>query len=107
MVSPQKWHQVRGSQMILSMKLISLSIDLDNNQITPPKLISFLGYTLHTGSVIFGPWISFQQYTSNLSAKEKKSEWIFKLLKNLVLSQVFLTISTCWLQWIIPDDTNK
>lgn len=95
--------------MILSMKLISLSIDLDNNQIILPTFISFLGYTLHTGSVIFGPWISFQQYTSNLTQKEKKSdkEWLFKLFKNLILSQIFLTISTCWLQWIIPDDTNK
>ncbi|CAD5113528.1 DgyrCDS2690 [Dimorphilus gyrociliatus] len=109
MVSPQKWHQVRGSQMILSMKLISLSIDLDNNQIILPKFISFLGYTLHTGSVIFGPWISFQQYTSNISTREKKSdrEWVFKLFKSLTLSQIFLAISTCLLQWIIPDDTNK
>uniref|UniRef100_A0AAQ5XSI8 Porcupine O-acyltransferase like n=1 Tax=Amphiprion ocellaris TaxID=80972 RepID=A0AAQ5XSI8_AMPOC len=57
------WHKIRGSQMVVAMKAISLAFDLDRGAVGPlPSLAEFLGYTLFVGTVVFGPWISFSSY---------------------------------------------
>ena len=59
--------------MVLAMKIISLAFELDNGTVLSlPEKLEFAGYTFHVGSVIFGPWISFHDYTNTLNGKEKK-----------------------------------
>ena len=59
--------------MILAMKLISLAFDLDSGAIRDmPGVWDYAGYSLHVGSVIFGPWISFQEYSSFLQQPEER-----------------------------------
>ena len=49
--------------MIICMKLISLAFDLTSQ----PSLLSYLGYVLHVGSVVLGPWVSFHDHSTSLA----------------------------------------
>ncbi|XP_014673226.1 PREDICTED: protein-serine O-palmitoleoyltransferase porcupine-like [Priapulus caudatus] len=57
------WHQVRGAQMIMVMKLVSLAFDVDHGTVgAPPGTLEYAGYMYNAGTVVFGPWISFREY---------------------------------------------
>jgi len=59
--------------MILSMKIISLAFDLDSGTVRElPGLTDYCGYVFHVGSVMFGPWMSYTDYTAGLSQPEEK-----------------------------------
>ena len=61
--------------MILAMKLISLAFDLDSGAVRGvPNFFHYGGYLFHVGSVLFGPWLSYQDYKSALN---QPSERIF------------------------------
>lgn len=52
-----------GAQIILSMKIIGVGFDHGNGTVEKlPDVAQFLGYCLNVGSVIFGPWVSYQDY---------------------------------------------
>lgn len=54
---------VTGAQIILSMKIIGVGFDHSNGNVEKlPDVTQFLGYCLNVGSVIFGPWVSYQDY---------------------------------------------
>lgn len=49
--------------MILAMKIISMGFDLDTGQIPSlPGPVEYQGYCFCVGSVIFGPWTSYNSY---------------------------------------------
>lgn len=105
-VNKAVWHNIRGTQMIVCMKLISLSFDLT----TRPYLLAYLGYVLHMGSLIFGPWVSFQDHSLALSQPQTHFldfYWVMGLLKTASSSLSCLTVSTCLSAWIIPDATSS
>ena len=55
-----------GSQMILSMKVISVAFDLQNGALQElPSFWEYCGYVFHIGSVIFGPWLGFSEYIAD------------------------------------------
>ncbi|KAK2177639.1 hypothetical protein NP493_588g01041 [Ridgeia piscesae] len=61
-----EWHRIRGSQMVLAMKVISVAFDLQGGTLQdPPSIWEYCGYVFHVGSVIFGPWLGFQDYISS------------------------------------------
>ena len=115
--NPIEWHQIRGAQMILTMKLISIAFDMDedvkksqekqaemdespaeeivkpaetnmsrknrrkkwsdkrkepeeppkNTEIElllseMPSIFEYFGYALCPGTIVFGPWFSYQDY---------------------------------------------
>lgn len=58
-----EWHKIRGAQMILAMKVISLSFDSDIGTIqTVPSPLAFAGYVFNVGTCVFGPWVSYKDY---------------------------------------------
>ena len=64
---------IPGAQMVLSMKVISLAFDMDHGSVTDlPRLWEFCGYVFHVGSVIFGPWVNYQEYSNLLHQRERK-----------------------------------
>ncbi len=67
-----EWHQIRGAQMVATMKVVSLSFDVDQGRVNElPSMMAFLGYILHPGSVVFGPWVSYTEYANHdLHAKK-------------------------------------
>lgn len=60
---PVDWHSIRGPQMIILMKMVSVGFDLDSSSLSKlPSLLEMAGYIMNPGTVIFGPWVSFSTY---------------------------------------------
>lgn len=115
---PSQWNRIRGSVMIMAMKLISLAIDLDTGRITKhPPLMPIFGYLFHTATVIFGPWISFYEYFMSIEQQQKQKPnqrvdildplWLLSLLRTLILSTMCLVVSSCGLNWYIKRFESK
>lgn len=72
--------------MVVAMKAISLAFDLDRGVVTSvPSPIEFMGYIYFVGTVIFGPWISFNSYKEALEGR--------KLVSAI---QYLLSNKACW-----------
>lgn len=64
------------------MKAISLAFDLDRGVVTSvPSPIEFMGYIYFVGTVIFGPWISFNSYKEALEGRKLVSDGLRELFK--------------------------
>ena len=106
---PSQWNRIRGSVMIMSMKLISLAMDLDEGRISRhPPLIPVFGYLFHTATVIFGPWVSFYEYFTSIEPKFRDPDakvdlcdplWLLSMLRTMILSTMCLALSSCGLMW--------
>lgn len=67
----KRWFLCSGSQMVVAMKAISLAFDLDRGVVpSVPSPIEFMGYIYFVGTVIFGPWISFNSYKEALEGRK-------------------------------------
>uniref|UniRef100_A0A8C4F974 Uncharacterized protein n=1 Tax=Dicentrarchus labrax TaxID=13489 RepID=A0A8C4F974_DICLA len=90
------WHKIRGSQMVVAMKAISLAFDLDRGAVgTLPSPAEFLGYVLFVGTVVFGPWISFSSYKNAIEGRKLSWLWLQSFSLSLLKSQICLLVSTC------------
>lgn len=110
LVESKEWHKVRGAQIMLSMKLIGLGFDITGDKHTMPRLDGYLGYVFCVGTVIFGPWTSYHDYTSavhNNSTKGFTLQWILKIVRSSILCLVCVVISTCLSHWLIQDYSSK
>lgn len=57
--------------MVVAMKAISLAFDLDRGVVGGvPSPVEFMGYIYFVGTVIFGPWISFNSYKDALEGRK-------------------------------------
>uniref|UniRef100_A0A2C9KNI0 Protein-serine O-palmitoleoyltransferase porcupine n=1 Tax=Biomphalaria glabrata TaxID=6526 RepID=A0A2C9KNI0_BIOGL len=105
-VEAETWHKIRGAQIILFMKVISLGVDIGQGTIVAlPSVVHYAGYCFNVGTVIFGPWISYPQYSKSLDSQSNSLGvlWILKVLLTSVLGVVFLTHSNCFTNWLILD----
>ncbi|GFO15600.1 cysteine n-palmitoyltransferase porcupine [Plakobranchus ocellatus] len=109
-VEPKTWHKIRGSQIILSMKIISLGIDIGSGEIPDvPNVFEYMGYCFNVGSVIFGPWISYTQYYKLLDSQNDTSSlfWCAQILLTSSLGVVCLVYSNCLTHWLILDNAQQ
>ncbi|CAH0562138.1 unnamed protein product [Brassicogethes aeneus] len=106
LIKSEIWMQIRGLLMVFSMKLISL-LDSKTN-LKPPNLLAYFGYIFCGANILFGPWISYQDYQKLYFNNTKKSfRWILGILRALVLSLLFLSLSNCWAMYFISEDSNR
>ncbi|KAF7209370.1 protein-serine O-palmitoleoyltransferase porcupine [Nothobranchius furzeri] len=97
------WHKIRGSQMVVAMKAISLAFDLDRRTVSSlPSLAEFLGYVFFIGSVVFGPWISFSCYKRAVDGTKLSWSWLGSSFLCLMKSQICLLVSTCIAPYLFP-----
>ncbi|XP_077436724.1 protein-serine O-palmitoleoyltransferase porcupine-like isoform X1 [Vanacampus margaritifer] len=90
------WHKIRGSQMVVAMKAISLAFDLDRGAVSAlPTPTEFLGYVLFVGNVVFGPWISFSAYKAAVVGRQLSWLWLRRSTLSLLKSQICLLVSSC------------
>lgn len=86
----KKWHQIRGSLLITTMKLISLAFDVDANRVVPsknnashhrakPGVLETFGYLLCPANCIMGPWVSFNDYLAAFEPSRVKWVWALSL----------------------------
>ena len=117
LIDSDKWHTIRGVQMCIMMKMISLAIDYayfehqsslnTNDSIVYPTAIEFFSYILSIHNTIFGPWMNYHNYiryfSSNYSMKKID---FFELAKGTYyfLRVAFcLLISTCLTDWFLRN----
>ncbi|XP_077367976.1 protein-serine O-palmitoleoyltransferase porcupine-like [Festucalex cinctus] len=90
------WHKIRGSQMVVAMKAISLAFDLDRGAVGAlPTPAEFLGYVLFVGNVVFGPWISFSAYKAAVVGRPLSWLWLRRSSLSLFKSHICLLVSSC------------
>uniref|UniRef100_A0A3Q3X474 Uncharacterized protein n=1 Tax=Mola mola TaxID=94237 RepID=A0A3Q3X474_MOLML len=103
MMDTTNWHKMRGSQMVVAMKAISLAFDLDRGVVASvPSPVEFMGYIYFVGTVIFGPWISFNSYKEALEGRQLNFPWLLKVCGSWVKSQLCLVISNCVAPYLFP-----
>uniref|UniRef100_UPI00358EB508 protein-serine O-palmitoleoyltransferase porcupine n=1 Tax=Myxine glutinosa TaxID=7769 RepID=UPI00358EB508 len=103
MVDALNWHRMRGAQMLVVMKAVSLAFDIDSGRLERlPSPVQFMGYIYFIGTVVFGPWISFEQYLQTLNGKKMELRWIKKVVLSLLNSMGCLVVSTCVAPYIFP-----
>lgn len=98
-VKEMEWNRVRGSVMVVAMKLISIGFDHEHDS---KDVFGFYGYLLNPASVIFGPFISYEDYLQLLHGNPLSLFWIGNVIRTLILSAFCLLWSTCGTTYIIP-----
>ncbi|CAB1329893.1 unnamed protein product [Coregonus sp. 'balchen'] len=89
--------------MVVAMKAISLAFDLDRGVVANvPSPVEFMGYIYFVGTVIFGPWISFNSYREAIKGRKLSFSWIWKVCVSWVKSQLCLIISNCVAPYLFP-----
>ncbi|NP_001119953.1 protein-serine O-palmitoleoyltransferase porcupine [Danio rerio] len=103
MMDTTTWHKMRGSQMVVAMKAVSLAFDLDKGIVDKvPSPVEFMGYIYFVGTVIFGPWISFNSYMDAVESRKLSVSWFMKSVISCVKSQLCLLISNCVAPYLFP-----
>ncbi|XP_038143234.1 protein-serine O-palmitoleoyltransferase porcupine-like isoform X3 [Cyprinodon tularosa] len=103
MMDTTNWHKMRGSQMVVAMKAISLAFDLDRGVVASvPSPIEFMGYIYFVGTIIFGPWISFNSYKEALEGRKLSLAWLLKASISWLKSQICLVVSNCVAPYLFP-----
>nr|XP_028567858.1 protein-serine O-palmitoleoyltransferase porcupine isoform X3 [Podarcis muralis] len=96
MVDTVSWHKMRGAQMIVAMKAVSLGFDLDRGEVPAiPSPVEFMGYIYFIGTVIFGPWFRFRTYQQAVESRRMSFSWLQKVCLSFFLCLVCLIMSTC------------
>ncbi|KAI0209981.1 Protein-serine O-palmitoleoyltransferase porcupine [Lamellibrachia satsuma] len=102
-----EWHRIRGSQMVLAMKVISLAFDLQGGALQDlPSIWEYCGYVFHVGSVIFGPWIGFQDYIAGPQHRRDRRilfYWVLKLAMSFLAALGSVIVSSCVMYWLFTD----
>lgn len=103
-IDQEDWISCRGTFMIATMKLLSLSRDL-HSILENFNITSYFGYMFCPANIIFGPWISFKEYSACNFVVPNKLRWLKQVCLTALAALVFLTISNCWASYLIPDDS--
>ncbi|XP_077844807.1 protein-serine O-palmitoleoyltransferase porcupine isoform X10 [Macaca mulatta] len=103
MVDTVTWHKMRGAQMIVAMKAVSLGFDLDRGEVgAVPSPVEFMGYLYFVGTIVFGPWISFHSYLQAVQGRPLSCRWLQKVARSLALALLCLVLSTCVGPYLFP-----
>ncbi|VDN59203.1 unnamed protein product [Dracunculus medinensis] len=100
LIPAESFIAMRGTLMVILMKISSLSFDLDNSSLSSDKKIpylSFLSYTIDPSSIVFGSWVSYTHFVDSLKLQTLKEELYDLLYGSLLisLSLIFVIYSSC------------
>ena len=88
---------MRGSSLIVSCKLLSLFLNSNHLSMLErddtETVLSILGYLFHPGTVVFGPWISFDAYLTSISTPVLS---LSAIVAPLAPAALCLVTSTCF-----------
>ncbi|XP_017042168.1 protein-serine O-palmitoleoyltransferase porcupine [Drosophila ficusphila] len=93
------WPQLRGIQMVVNMKLISLGFDLTAGsgqlQARIPGSLAYLGYLYSPATCALGPWVSFGSYMDCLVPRNSWLVSLRRLVPNVLLCVLAVIVSNC------------
>uniref|UniRef100_A0A182PCZ4 Protein-serine O-palmitoleoyltransferase porcupine n=1 Tax=Anopheles epiroticus TaxID=199890 RepID=A0A182PCZ4_9DIPT len=115
--SPDTWNRIRGTQMILLMKALSLAFDTEENHSLRSQLgvLSYSGYILCPANIILGPWIAFSDYltiwkvSSGIEPKHSRPSspgrriliHVFRVVVSALMAVGFLLTSNCMIDYLL------
>ncbi|CAF1041668.1 unnamed protein product [Rotaria sp. Silwood1] len=117
LIEQEKWHSIRGVQMCIMMKMISLAVDYDffeksstlntSESIICPTTIEFFSYILSIHNTIFGPWINYRNYIRHFHENNpirkidffELAKWTYYFLRMAIC----LLVSTCLTDWFLRN----
>ena len=103
----QSWNRMRGLILLLSMKVISYSFDIQHNGSNHLCIFEYLAYVFHPGTLMYGPWISLRDYRESTQRRTALSfNWAISIAKNFVFAAVCLFMSTCFASNLFVDPNN-
>ncbi|XP_061393189.1 protein-serine O-palmitoleoyltransferase porcupine [Musca vetustissima] len=94
-----KFESIRGPQMVVSMKMISVAFELQDGRETF-QWIPIIGYLCSPSSLILGPWVPYKMYKDHNKISGKKLKQIFNIILYIILSIFYLNLSNCLLPWL-------
>ncbi|XP_017002404.2 protein-serine O-palmitoleoyltransferase porcupine [Drosophila takahashii] len=92
------WPQLRGIQMVVNMKLISLGFDLTASgqlQARIPGPLAYLGYVYSPATCALGPWVSYGCYMDCLVPRNSWLISLRRLVPNALLCVLAVILSNC------------
>ncbi|KAK3701727.1 hypothetical protein QZH41_018889 [Actinostola sp. cb2023] len=106
--TPESWHKVRGTQMILAMKIISIAFDIDQGLISKiPNPLEYCGYALSASSIIFGPFMSYDNYLYILAGQRLTFSWLLGVIRSAILCYICLIHSVCIAPYMFAENDHK
>ncbi|XP_019852943.1 PREDICTED: protein-serine O-palmitoleoyltransferase porcupine-like isoform X2 [Amphimedon queenslandica] len=113
-VSSAEWHKVRGSFLVMSMKLVSLAYDIDTNINTAgrdhrgggggvPSVISYVSYAVFPATTVFGPFVTFNDHLQYTNGTPLSLGWIFCAVRSLSMSLLTLSLSMCLFPFLFEE----
>lgn len=99
LLKTEHYETIRGPQMVISMKLISMAFEIQDDK-EHYQFMAIWGYLLSPGSLILGPWISYKDYNPEFHIRFKKLPQIVGIILNILLAIVFLNLSNCLIPWL-------
>uniref|UniRef100_A0A1B6EDG5 Protein-serine O-palmitoleoyltransferase porcupine n=1 Tax=Clastoptera arizonana TaxID=38151 RepID=A0A1B6EDG5_9HEMI len=104
----EQWPRIRGVEMLIVMKIISLAFDLDSGIVKEfPNMTSYFGYILCPGNVVFGPWVSFNVYRKIFVNPLWNSKWLQEIVISIIKTLIVFTISACCIDSIFFSMNNS
>lgn len=86
------------------MKAISLAFDISSTKIVKlPPAFEFFGYFLCPANIVLGPFVTFSSYKNCLRNKKLTLKLLMQIIINSLLSIVFISLSSCFLNYLISD----
>ncbi|XP_037925830.1 protein-serine O-palmitoleoyltransferase porcupine isoform X2 [Hermetia illucens] len=120
--NPVVWRQIRGVQMVATMKVVSLSFDVDAGilwttdgnsdagvkSISKPDILSYLGYMFCPANCVLGPWVRYSEYISVArGSKLLDIKVLLWTVVNFVLVFIFAMASNCLVPNVIGSNSWK
>lgn len=109
-IDVEQWHKLRGAQMVLVMKGISMGFDVDNKKLSQlPCFVEVVGYFLCPTNSSLGPWIPHSEYAEIFRKNRKKSNfhWAYWIFVNGLISTICVLCSNCLIAYFIVDSPWK
>lgn len=100
------WETIRGTQMIVAMKILSFIFDASTGVVKEINVLDFFGYILCPANCIFGPWVSYTDYKNLKNNDNFNTKWVTKIFQSLILAVLFFIASVCFLEWIITEESS-
>lgn len=109
-INAEQWHKLRGAQMVLVMKGISIGFDVDSKKIAQlPNFLEIIGYLICPSNSSLGPWIPYSEYVEIFKKNRRNSNfhWAYWIFVNVLISVICVLCSNCLIAYFIADSSWK
>ena len=108
LLDPKSWHQIRGSMMVVAMKVISIGFDVDEKRISASILPwEYFGFVFCPANTVFGPFVQYHTYCEILLDRPLSFAWFYRVVRSIVVGLFAFAISVCVMPWLFPEDSNR